>query len=645
MKNLFSLLLLLSTYYYSFAQVNLVVNGNFENSIPPTASGQLTRAAGWLDDCKTPTSTPDLIDVTNATFNSYGSIPDLIAGNRYYAHFVQETYSTGAFAGERIKASLTQSLAEGCYELCFWVAPPKQLLLDYEKPQNILEVLLTSNNGCSGPIIGKTSPIFYTDVNNRQWKKYCFSFNISKEDNQKYNRVLFRFQNAIIPSGNSSVNQGTFLDEVSLISKSPSFELTSDKLSLCNDGSESATLTAAPLLTPGSTTGLPVYNYRWVKGSNENGTVLLSGSNKNVLTVYDPGCYTVVVSSKNCSISKTICIEKKICSCEFTRPSITTTNLFGNDGSFDNYQGYLNPFGDCSDSPNYISDNLDNLDILTNIGWCYEYYSSSPSSYSGLFSSFPYFPSGTFNEHTSNGDGSSGAYYGQFQPFNNSGLDPCVTNPPDWDTPAYFAKKINANTNNCFNVCLWAFAFNNDCNLACGNPCPKTSFALYVKSPSGTETIISIKNDVDDAWELISGEFCATESGEYLVGVMVSRENINSYNVNEISVSSVFFALDDIEIYRARRAPFGGISEGELVISPNPNNGIFALSINDENITSNTSVSINITNNLGYVVYSSQVLGAGSFNINLNGQKPGVYNVSVTHGSVSLNERVVITGQ
>jgi hypothetical protein len=409
---------------------------------------------------------------------------------------------------------------------------------------------------------------------------------------------------------------------------------------LCNDCSETTTL-SVDVDFCGGAPGRRSLSYVW----SLNGVVVGTG---NQLTTCEAGTYELTVTFnqfglfQSCTETRTITIGEKQCSCEFTRPSLTFTgNLFG-DGAFDNYLPYFDGV-DCVNSPHFLNDNPD---IVTNIGWCYHGYISSPvnpKTYSSLSSSFQYDFGKTFNEHTSNGDGSSGAYYGQFQVPNTSVLDPCFTNPTDWDTPAYFAKKINANTNDCFNVCLWAFAFNNDCNLACGNPCPQTSFALYVKSPSGTETIISIKNGVEDAWEPISGEFCVTESGEHLVGLMISREDIVSYDINEISVSNVFFALDDIEIYRALGV--GGLNEGELVISPNPNNGTFIVSINDENIDSIASVSINITNNFGHTVYSSSVTGAGPFNINLNGQVPGVYNINVTYNSISLNERVVITGQ
>ncbi len=79
-------------------------------------------------------------------------------------------------------------------------------------------------------------------------------------------------------------------------------------------------------------------------------------------------------------------------------------------------------------------------------------------------------------------------------------------------------------------------------------------------------------------------------------------------------------------------------TSSDFLVSPNPSNGLFTVSLDDQIFT---DYRCKITNLMGQVIYENTV-NSPSFDVNLRGHSPGVYVLVLENENGSINKRVVI---
>jgi hypothetical protein len=239
MKKIFlSLAFSLST-ALGFSQ-NLINNPSVEAGTIPTNYGQVSYATDWYNGCGTGycgscapdyniSGSPDLFDSRSVSTcydfnNKWGNLTALNGGNRYLGFSGGNFGANGTYYfGETVKGTINARLAANCpYTISFSAASIRAVYdcagaIDHALSEpnalyNKLEVVLRKDNDCS---IGK-SVMISGSLNSTSWTQFSGQFSLTAaEAAVGYNRVEFRFM--ALP--NSSVSDGSrlaFLDEVSL---------------------------------------------------------------------------------------------------------------------------------------------------------------------------------------------------------------------------------------------------------------------------------------------------------------------------------------------------------------------------------------------------------------------------------------------
>lgn len=318
MKKLFYLLIIIP--FMCIGQMpNLVVNPDFEQGSIPNLPGQISYATGWNDQCTDPLmftnggAGVDLLDRSSSNpslkvpTNLWGSI-DERTGDRRYAHLWQ-TQNAGPLgnqlAGERLKGSLTTSLATGDYRVCFWGARATTSLLSLDNPYQIVEVYLVNNNNCetSGKLILTTANMTYDGGGNSIWRLYCANFTISSSEAGQFNKILFKIKT---PPNTPSYRhkQSVYIDEISITKGCEDIVLNlPNEIEVCDNNFEE-------LCGPYSTFPTPIYTYEWW-GPHPTLPVSTLLSTSRCFTPNRYGSYKFKITDQNgCTTEHIITIKK-----------------------------------------------------------------------------------------------------------------------------------------------------------------------------------------------------------------------------------------------------------------------------------------------------------------------------------------------
>ena len=179
------------------------------------------------------------------------------------------------------------------------------------------------------------------------------------------------------------------------------------------------------------------------------------------------------------------------------------------------------------------------------------------------------------------------------------------------------------------------------------NACVITSFKLkdstatYNGVISGTNISVKVAKSVDIK-KLVAIFTASTNSTVKIDTVkQVSGQTINDFTK---SVSYIVVAEDGVTsktytvtVSFETNLSLSNLTTNNIVISPNPSNGLFTIKANSG------SLSINVTDVAGKLVYQFNDITMGNHIIELNGMEAGVYVATITNNGVTETHKLQIT--
>jgi photosystem II stability/assembly factor-like uncharacterized protein len=127
-----------------------------------------------------------------------------------------------------------------------------------------------------------------------------------------------------------------------------------------------------------------------------------------------------------------------------------------------------------------------------------------------------------------------------------------------------------------------------------------------------------------------------------LPNVVVNELEI-SYNDGKLWAATYGRGLWKSDLYILTSISSNTIENNNIIIYPNPNNGLFEIKFDGANYISN-SVSIQVTDIFGRVVYqtSNQTISKSPISIDLTNQANGVYNININDGNKPCVKKIVL---